>query len=169
MTDTLTAAKRSWNMSRIRAQDTAPERAVRSLLHRLGYRFRLHAKRLPGKPDIVLAKHRAVVLVHGCFWHRHPGCHYATTPGTRADWWQAKFARNVQRDAEVRSALATAGWRVLTVWECELRTPDVLAARLLQFLRAAPACPAAPAALMEAAEAPAAYRTQGSHRGLQTP
>lgn len=158
MTDSLTPEKRSWNMSRIRSRDTTPERAIRSLLHRLGFRFRLHAKGLPGKPDIVLAKHRAVVLVHGCFWHRHPGCRYATTPGTRTDWWQTKFTRNVQRDAAVRAALETADWRVLTVWACELRTPDALAARLVQFLRPSPASAGAPAPLLEAAEAPTPYR-----------
>jgi DNA mismatch endonuclease (patch repair protein) len=164
MTDRLTPAKRSWNMSRIRSQNTTPERAVRSLLHCLGYRFRLHAKALPGKPDIVLAKHRAVILVHGCFWHRHPDCRYATTPGTRTAWWQAKFAHNVQRDADVRAALAAAGWRLLTVWECELRTPDALAARLVQFLPTAPAVAPEPMPLLEAAEAPAPYGTPAPAR-----
>ena len=107
MVDRLTPAERSWNMSRIRSADTAPEKTVRSLLHRRGFRFRLHPGKLPGKPDIVLPKHRAVAFVHGCFWHRHDGCRYTTMPATRSDWWLAKFSRNVARDRDVRTALET--------------------------------------------------------------
>ncbi|MDC8446286.1 MAG: very short patch repair endonuclease, partial [Nitrosomonas sp.] len=104
--DTLAPEKRSWNMSRIRGANTKPELAVRSMLHRMGYRFRIANKTLPGRPDIVLPKYRAVIFVHGCFWHRHPGCSKATTPKTRADFWSAKFDRNIERDAEVERRLA---------------------------------------------------------------
>jgi len=108
-------------MSRIRGRDTGPELRLRSLLHRAGFRFRLHAKDLPGKPDIVLPKYHTVIFVHGCFWHRHEGCRYATTPSTRAEFWQAKFDGNVERDNRNRAALEAAGWTVMTVWECELK------------------------------------------------
>ncbi len=108
-------------MSRIRGRDTGPELRLRSLLHRAGFRFRLHAKDLPGKPDIVLPKYHTVIFVHGCFWHRHKGCRNATTPSTRAEFWQAKFDGNVDRDNRNRAALETAGWTVMTVWECELK------------------------------------------------
>lgn len=106
-------------MSRIRGRDTAPEVALRKALHALGLRFRLHAK-LPGKPDIVLPRHRAVVFVHGCFWHRHGGCKVASTPKSNTDFWEEKFGRNVARDARVRRELEEAGWRVHIAWECEL-------------------------------------------------
>jgi len=121
MADTISAERRSWNMSRIRGRDTGPELRLRSLLHRAGFRFRLHAKDLPGKPDIVLPKYHTVIFVHGCFWHRHEGCRYATTPSTRAEFWQAKFDGNVERDNRNRAALEAAGWTVMTVWECELK------------------------------------------------
>jgi DNA mismatch endonuclease (patch repair protein) len=107
-------------MSRIRGRNTKPEIWIRSLLHRAGFRFRLHKKSLPGRPDIVLAKYRTAIFVHGCFWHRHPGCENTTTPSTRFDFWQKKFSDNVSRDARNRAQLEAAGWRVLTVWECEL-------------------------------------------------
>jgi DNA mismatch endonuclease, patch repair protein len=121
--DRLTPEHRSWNMSRIRGRDTQPERAVRSALHRAGYRFRLHRKDLPGRPDIVLPKHRTVVFVHGCFWHRHPGCRFAYTPKSRADFWAAKFLANVERDQRNRRDLRRLGWRVITVWECQTGLP----------------------------------------------
>lgn len=132
--DHLTPERRSWNMGRIRSRDTLPEKAVRSLLHRLGYRFRLHRRDLPGIPDIVLPRYRSVVMVHGCFWHRHPNCKYAYMPKTRLDFWQAKFDANVRRDAEVHSLLEDLGWRVLIVWECELRDMRLLEVRLRDFL-----------------------------------
>lgn len=121
MADTLTSERRSWNMSRIRGRNTGPERRLRSLLHRAGFRFRLHAKQLPGRPDVVLTRYRTVIFVHGCFWHRHPGCRNATTPSTRREFWQEKFDGNVSRDARNRAALEATGWTVLTVWECELK------------------------------------------------
>jgi len=121
MVDTITSERRSWNMSRIRGRDTGPELRLRSLLHRAGFRFRLHAKKLPGRPDIVLPKYRMAIFVHGCFWHRHSGCRNATTPSTRAEFWQEKFDTNVRRDARNRADLEAAGWTVMTVWECELK------------------------------------------------
>jgi len=107
-------------MSRIRCKDTKPEIAVRKMLHAAGFRFRLHVKGLPGKPDIVLPKWKTVIFVHGCFWHRHEGCKDATTPKTRTEWWLEKFAKNVANDLKKRSALEAAGWRVIVVWECEV-------------------------------------------------
>lgn len=120
MADMLTSERRSWNMSRIRGRNTGPELRLRSLLHRAGFRFRLHAKRLPGRPDVVLPKYRTAIFVHGCFWHRHPDCRNATMPSTRREFWQEKFDGNVTRDARNRAALEEAGWTVITVWECEL-------------------------------------------------
>lgn len=121
MTDHLDTAKRSWNMSRIRGKDTKPEIAVRKMLHAAGFRFRLHVKELPGKPDIVLPKWKTVVFVHGCFWHRHEGCKDTTTPKTRTDWWLEKFNKNVANDLKKRRDLEDAGWKVLVVWECEVK------------------------------------------------
>lgn len=121
MVDTISEAHRSWNMSRIKGRNTGPELRLRSLLHRAGFRFRLHAKDLPGKPDIFLPKYRTAIFVHGCFWHRHEGCRNATTPSTRAEFWQEKFDGNVERDRRNRAALETAGWTVITVWECDLK------------------------------------------------
>ena len=121
---------RSRNMAAIRGKDTAPELAVRRILHAMALRFRLHRKDLPGRPDIVLPKHRTVVFVHGCFWHRHEGCRYATTPKTRQEFWQTKFAANVERDSRNRTDLQQLGWRVIVVWECELLQPSDLKERL---------------------------------------
>lgn len=108
-------------MSRIRGRNTGPELRLRSLLHRAGFRFRLHTKQLPGSPDVVLPKYQTAIFVHGCFWHRHPGCRNATMPSTRRDFWQEKFDANVSRDARNQAALEAAGWTVLTIWECELK------------------------------------------------
>ncbi len=117
-------------MSRIRGRDTGPEIAVRSRLHRLGFRFRLQVKDLPGHPDIVLPRHRAVVLVHGCFWHRHRGCKFAYTPKSRKRFWLAKFQANIRRDRSVLKELQRLGWRTLVVWECAVGQVDVLDAKL---------------------------------------
>jgi DNA mismatch endonuclease (patch repair protein) len=133
--DRLTKAERSWNMSRIRGRDTSPERAVRSILHRLGYRFRLHSRKLPGRPDVVLPRYKTVVFVHGCFWHRHSGCPFAYTPKSRIEFWSQKFAANVERDRLASKQLRALGWRVLVVWECELRDARALSQRLDRELR----------------------------------
>jgi len=119
--DTLSKAERSALMARIRGKDTKPEVLVRSALHRAGFRFRLHARALPGRPDIVLPRHRVVVFVHGCFWHRH-GCALSSIPATRRGFWRDKFELNIARDARSARALRRLGWRVVTVWECALRT-----------------------------------------------
>lgn len=118
-------------MSRIKGRDTGPELRLRSLLHRAGFRFRLHANDLPGKPDIVLPKYRTAIFVHGCFWHRHEGCRNATSPSTRTEFWQEKFHGTVERDKRNMAALETAGWTVITVWECDLKAD---ADRLVQQL-----------------------------------
>jgi DNA mismatch endonuclease, patch repair protein len=132
--DSLSREKRSWNMSRIRSKDTKPEMIVRSLLHRMGCRFRIHMQKLPGKPDIVLPKYRTVIFVHGCYWHRHPGCKYAYTPKSRQEFWQQKFRENVKRHEVVAAQLDALGWRVIVVWECETMKPKVLSERLRALL-----------------------------------
>ena len=124
--DRISAEHRSWNMSRIRNANTYPERLVRSLLHRMGYRFRLHRNDLPGRPDIVMPRHRAVVQVHGCYWHRHPGCKFAYTPKSNQAFWESKFNENVARDRRQNHQLIELGWKVIIVWECETRDPDTL-------------------------------------------
>lgn len=113
--------KRSSVMSKIRNKNTKPEITVRKCLHSLGFRFRLHSKRLPGCPDIVLPKYRTVIFVHGCFWHRHQGCKYSTTPKTHKDFWDKKFSDNVARFAVVKEELSSSGWQVIIVWECEIK------------------------------------------------
>ena len=120
MVDFLSPAERSERMSRIRSKNTSPEVALRRELHAMGFRFRLHRKDLPGKPDIVLPRYRTAVFVHGCFWHRHDGCKVATTPKSNTGFWQEKFDRNVARDARSEDLLKDQGWKVIVVWECEL-------------------------------------------------
>ncbi len=132
MPDTMTPEARSERMSRVRNKNTKPEKVVRSVLHGMGHRFRLHLAQLPGKPDIVLPRHRKVIFIHGCFWHRHGVCRALSVPGNNSDKWAAKFADNVRRDAEKLAAVRAAGWDVLVVWECELRDR----AKLEQTLRA---------------------------------
>lgn len=117
---------RSKAMRSVHSENTTPEMAVRSFLHRHGFRFRLHAKNLPGHPDIVLPKYKTVVEVRGCFWHRHHGCKNATTPSSNMAYWNAKFERNVKRDCENELRLKELGWRVIVIWECELKSPDFL-------------------------------------------
>lgn len=133
MVDTRTTAQRSRIMSSVGTRNTGPEMAVRRILHRLGYRFRLHRADLPGKPDIVLPAHRAVIMVHGCFWHSH-GCSKGRPPKTRTDYWGPKLARNVERDREVMAALEGLGWRSLVVWQCEMKDMSRLEDRLQTFM-----------------------------------
>lgn len=123
----MSPSERSERMSRIRSSNTAPEVALRRAMHAIGFRFRLHSKGLPGKPDIVLPRHKTVSFVHGCFWHRHSGCKIATTPKTNTEFWVEKFDRNVVRDARTREQLEGLGWRVIVVWECELRSANQVA------------------------------------------
>ena len=124
-------------MARIQGRDTVPEVVVRRTAHRLGFRFRLYRKDLPGRPDLVFPRYRAVVFVHGCFWHRHDGCRFAYTPRSRVRFWTEKFRQNVARDRRTEDALRSLGWRVLVIWECETRDDAVVADRLKHFLRAA--------------------------------
>lgn len=129
MADIWSAEKRSWVMSRIGGKNTKPERVVRSILHRLGYRFTVNGplnKSLLGKPDIVLPRWRTVVFVHGCFWHAHSPCKVFRMPKTRTEWWQEKLGKNKERDARVKRQLRKEGWRVVTVWECQLCTTPKL-------------------------------------------
>lgn len=124
MTDIVDQQTRSRMMSGIRGKNTKPELALRRALHARGFRFRLHSKNVYGRPDLVLPKYRAVVFVHGCFWHRHEGCRFASTPSTREEFWRKKFEANVARDEAVRGKLLEDGWRIATVWECALRKTD---------------------------------------------
>jgi DNA mismatch endonuclease (patch repair protein) len=138
MVDRLTTAQRRLNMARIRGVDTTPERILRSALHRAGFRFRLHLRDLPGRPDLVLRRYSAVVFVHGCFWHRHPECLYATAPKTKAQFWADKLDSNRERDARQVKSLLQRGWRVLVVWECSLRKAaerEAVAARAISWIR----------------------------------
>lgn len=136
MVDKLSTERRSWNMSRIRAKDTKPEMVVRSLLHRLGFRFRIHRKDLPGRPDIVLPKYKTIIFVHGCFWHQHQGCIEASRPKTNTAYWHAKLEANVKRDSKNRHLLREQGWRVLRFWECEIeRDPVSIALSIARDLR----------------------------------
>ena len=136
MTDIVSNAVRRRMMAGIQARDTKPEILVRKALHSQGYRFRLHRKDLPGKPDIVLPRFRAVILVHGCFWHMHMGCKLARIPSTRTEFWSAKLHVNAMRDQTSHSRLLALGWRVLTIWECYLRStsPQVLQADLARWI-----------------------------------
>ena len=121
MIDHLSVAERSALMGRIRGKNTVPEMIVRRAAHRLGYRFRLHRKGLPGTPDLIFPGRRKAIFVHGCWWHRHPGCAKASPAKTRADFWNDKFARNVERDANAKAQLNAAGWDVLKVLECQVK------------------------------------------------
>ncbi|HIW00280.1 MAG TPA: DNA mismatch endonuclease Vsr [Candidatus Desulfovibrio intestinipullorum] len=121
MTDIVCREVRSRMMAGIHSKDTQPELIVRKWLHAHGYRFRLHKKELPGKPDIVLPRYHSVIFVHGCFWHRHEHCRYATTPGTNSEWWMKKFQKNVERDKKVMKELEEMGYHILVIWECEIK------------------------------------------------
>ncbi len=144
--DTFPPEKRSDIMRRVHSTNTTPERKVRSLLHKLGFRFRLHRNDLPGKPDIVLSKYRTLVFVHGCFWHRHQSCPHATTPASRQEYWLPKFYRTVDRDRKNKEELQRQGWKVVVVWECETKNVRKLAERLMKDINT----PAGPANVLPA-------------------
>jgi DNA mismatch endonuclease (patch repair protein) len=134
MTDHLTQQERSRNMSRVKGRDTKPELLVRSIVHRLGYRFRLHGKKLPGRPDVVLARHRKVIFVHGCFWHGHTGCRRAARPSSNREFWDKKIEGNIARDAANIRALRQAGWKALVIWQCAMKDRERLENTLAKFL-----------------------------------
>jgi DNA mismatch endonuclease (patch repair protein) len=133
MIDRVSEERRSYIMSRVGSKDTGPEMVVRRLLHRLGYRYRLHGRDLPGSPDIVFSRRRKAIFVHGCFWHGHD-CRYGHLPKSRVEYWEAKIADNRARDAHNGEALRALGWGSLTLWQCELADAEALAARLTSFL-----------------------------------
>lgn len=120
MTDSISTEKRSWNMARIKSKNTQIELAVRKYLFARGFRYRLHVRNLPGKPDLVLKKYKTVIFVHGCYWHQHAGCKYATIPKTRIEFWKNKFQANIRNDSKNTELLEQMGWRVLIVWECQI-------------------------------------------------
>lgn len=124
---------RSWIMSRIQSKNTKPELIVRFTLHKLGMRYRLHSKNLPGKPDIVLTKHKVVIFVHGCFWHSHKPCKIAKQPKSNQEYWKPKLERNTQRFQEVSETLEKMGWRVAVIWECEALNSSLLCQRIVQI------------------------------------
>jgi len=133
--DTVSPEQRSRNMSRVRGKNTSLELKVRSLLHRLGYRYRLHRKDLPGTPDLVFSGRRSVIFIHGCFWHGH-SCARAALPTSNREFWETKIGRNKERDNQAQASLASAGWKVLTVWQCETKDETALRERLVGFLEA---------------------------------
>lgn len=132
--DTVTRQRRSEIMSRVRPTDTRPEMIVRRLVHGLGYRYRLHGQKLPGRPDLVFAARGKVIFVHGCFWHRHPGCRLARMPKSRVDFWRAKLDGNRERDLVKQRALAELGWQWLVLWECQLNDLASVRERVTAFL-----------------------------------
>ena len=123
--------QRSRNMSAIKSKNTKPEIKVRKVLHSMGYRFRLHSKDLPGSPDIVLPKHKTVIFVHGCFWHRHENCKYASTPKTRKEFWNKKFTENKKRDSEIQEKIKILDWRSVVIWECETKNIENLRDKII--------------------------------------
>ena len=137
MVDCLSPDRRSWLMSRVSSKNSSAEMRVRSAAHRRGLRFRIHRRDLPGTPDLVFPSRRLAIFVHGCFWHRHSGCKKASSPKSRVDFWQSKFDRNVQRDAENANALTALGWRTAVIWECETKSPHLLSARLADIIGSA--------------------------------
>ena len=126
--------QRSRNMSAIKSKNTKPEIAVRKLLHSMGFRFRLHRKDLPGSPDIVLPKYKTVIFVHGCFWHRHENCKYASNPKTRKEFWESKFKANVKRDLEIQEKIKNIGWQSVVIWECEIKNVENFREKLIDFI-----------------------------------
>ena len=134
MTDVYPIEKRSWIMSRVKGRDTKPEVLVRSFVHRMGYRFRVHRRELPGNPDIVLARHKKVIFVHGCFWHGHKGCSRSKRPTTNENFWNNKLNGNIKRDRLNCRELRRMSWKVLVVWECETKASELLLGKLERFL-----------------------------------
>jgi DNA mismatch endonuclease (patch repair protein) len=132
--DTLTPAERSERMSRVRSRDTKPEMLVRRLVHKMGYRYRLHARKLPGNPDLVFPSLRKIIFIHGCFWHRHGSCKNTRWPKSRLAFWKPKLEENRQRDAANHRRLRRMGWRVMTVWECKLAQTEAVSRRVKRFL-----------------------------------
>lgn len=135
MTDVFSKEKRSWIMSLVKGRDTKPEILVRSIIHRMGFRFRVHRRDLPGNPDIVLPRYRKVIFVHGCFWHGHKNCPRSKRPSTQKSFWSKKLDRNLERDKNYLLELRQRGWRVLVIWECETKTPKKLMMKLERLLR----------------------------------
>ena len=133
-TNHIISASRSKNMSAIKSKNTKPEVEVRKLLHSMGFRFRLHKKDLPGSPDIVLPKYKTVIFVHGCFWHRHQNCKYASNPKTRVDFWNKKFKDNIERDIKNQEKLKSFGWKSKIIWECETKNIDKLREKLIHIM-----------------------------------
>ncbi len=140
MADIFTRQKRSEIMSSVKSKDTKPERLVRSLLHKMGYRFRLHVAGLPGKPDIVLPRHGKVVFVNGCFWHGHKGCCRGKAPKSNTEFWIEKIGKNVERDTRIYRKLRKDGWQILIVWECQTRNMSKLTSRLATFMQTTREC-----------------------------
>ena len=133
MADVHSKETRSYNMSRIKGKDTKPEMLVRRFLHAKGFRYRLHVKDLPGKPDIVLPKYKIIIFIHGCFWHGHEGCKYYVVPKTRTEWWLNKINTNIANDHKAHQALEKQGWKIITLWECDLK-PSVIEKTLTALL-----------------------------------
>lgn len=134
MTDIFSKEKRSWIMGRVKGRDTKPEMLVRSLVHRMGFRFRIHRRDLPGNPDIVLPRHSKVIFAHGCFWHGHKRCPRSKRPATNKSFWNKKLDANIERDKNIRNELRRMGWRLLVVWQCETHNPEKLLRKLERFL-----------------------------------
>jgi DNA mismatch endonuclease (patch repair protein) len=137
MADRISSAQRSENMRRIKSANTDPEMVIRRVVHSMGYRYRLHRKELPGKPDLVFGSRRKVIFVHGCFWHQHRDCSAGRIPSSNIEYWGPKLRRNTERDQAARSALEASGWQVLVIWGCEARDDDSMRRRLSEFLSGA--------------------------------
>ena len=164
MTDIMNSKRRSELMAGIRSRDTAPELAVRRIAHRMGLRFRLHRSDLPGRPDLVFPKYRLAVFVHGCFWHRHEGCRYASTPKSRTAFWTEKFAANVDRDKRKEAALRALGWQVFVIWGCQTKDKAALECKLTALIRRNGTAPK-----RESTPAVAKMGHQASTQGVETP
>jgi DNA mismatch endonuclease (patch repair protein) len=134
MSDWMTVAQRKKTMSSVPQKDTKPEKSVRSILHKLGFRFRKNVSSIPGKPDIVLPKYKTVIFVHGCFWHQHYNCRKSTRPTSNIEFWNAKLDKNISRDLQVLEELKNLGWKVLVIWTCEIKDKELLTAKLKRFL-----------------------------------